>query len=134
MEGERASVLPYVRLEPWENVSVWGMAGSGTGTLSTTLCGPERADERHRADIAMTVAAAGAHARLLEPGLEGSLALAMKGEEGSAEPGDTDRTSGPQLACSRPAAIGADCRQSPEAQGLSASGRPPTRPSRMPVA
>ena len=80
MEGELSTVLPYVRVEPWEGVSVWGMAGSGSGTLSMTLSGPERPDERHRTDIAMTVAAAGAHARLLEPGPEGGLALAMKAD------------------------------------------------------
>ena len=55
--------LPYARLALSDRVSVWGMAGTGSGTLSLDLDGS--VPQSYRTDLAMTLAAVGVRGDLV---------------------------------------------------------------------
>ena len=84
VESTLTSILPYARYALSERVSVWGLAGWGTGTLTLTLTakGAEGAEEekRYRTDLSMTLGAVGARGALLTPEEADGFALALKGD------------------------------------------------------
>ena len=72
------TMLPYARLALTDRVSAWGLAGTGSGTLSLDLDG--RVAQRYRTDLAMTLAAAGVRGDLVKPAEAGGFALALKAD------------------------------------------------------
>ena len=72
------TMLPYARLAISDRVSAWGLAGTGSGELRLDLDGG--AAERYRADLSMTLAAAGVRGELLTPAEAGGFALALKAD------------------------------------------------------
>ena len=70
--------LPYARLALSDRVSVWGMAGTGTGRLSLDLDGS--VPQSYRTDLAMTLAATGVRGDLVTPAEPGGFALALKAD------------------------------------------------------
>ena len=72
------TMLPYARYALTERVSAWGLAGTGSGRLTLDLDGG--APERHGADLAMTLAAAGVRGELVTPAEAGGFALALKAD------------------------------------------------------
>ena len=73
-----ATALPYLRWQVSERVSMWSLAGSGTGHLTLDL--DDGAAERYRADLTMRLAAAGMRSELLTPTGAGGFALALKAD------------------------------------------------------
>ncbi len=72
------TALPYARLQVSDRISAWGLAGTGAGQLSLDL--DDGAAERYRADLSMTLAAAGVRGELLTPAQAGGFALAVKAD------------------------------------------------------
>ena len=70
--------MPYARLALSDRVSVWGLAGTGSGTLSLDLDGS--VPQRYRTDLAMTLAATGVRGELVTPAEPGGFALALKAD------------------------------------------------------
>ena len=70
--------LPYARLALSDRLSVWGMAGTGSGTLSLDLDGSVA--QRYRTDLAMTMAATGVRGELVTPAEASGFALALKAD------------------------------------------------------
>ena len=70
--------MPYARLALSERLSAWGLAGTGSGTLSLDLDGAVA--QRYRTDLSMTLAAAGVRGDLLTPTEAGGFALALKAD------------------------------------------------------
>ncbi|MCY4479509.1 MAG: autotransporter outer membrane beta-barrel domain-containing protein, partial [Rhodospirillales bacterium] len=79
VESSLTSVLPYARYAVSERVSVWGLAGYGTGTLTLTAKGAEE-EKRYRTDLSMALGAVGARGALLTPEAADGFALALKGD------------------------------------------------------
>ena len=71
-------MMPYARLALSERISAWGMAGTGSGTLSLDLDGGVA--QRYRTDLAMTLAATGVRGELIAPAEPGGFALALKAD------------------------------------------------------
>ena len=87
VESRLTTVSPYARFKITERVSVWGLAGWGTGdmtivqdALPATGTRPARARTETRADIGMRMGAAGARGALLTPGNDGGMDLALKAD------------------------------------------------------
>ena len=72
------TALPYARYALTERISAWGLAGTGSGALTLEL--DEDAAHRHRADLSMTLAAAGVRGDILTPTEAGGFALALKAD------------------------------------------------------
>ena len=72
------TMLPYARLALTERISAWGLAGTGSGTLSLDLDGSVA--QRYRTDLAMTLAATGVRGDLVKPVEAGGFALALKAD------------------------------------------------------
>ena len=72
------TMLPYARLALTDRVSAWGLAGTGSGTLSLDLDGSVA--QSYRTDLAMTLAAAGVRGDLVKPAEAGGFALALKAD------------------------------------------------------
>ena len=72
------TMLPYVRYALSERVSAWGLAGTGSGTLTLDLDGG--LSERYGADLAMTLAALGVRGDLVTPAEAGGFALALEAD------------------------------------------------------
>ena len=70
------SVHPYLRYEGKEGMSVWGLAGYGSGHLTHTDDGARPIDT----DITMRMGALGARSELLSPSQENGLGLALKSD------------------------------------------------------
>ena len=70
------SVHPYLRYEMTEGMSVWGLAGYGSGHLTHTDDGTRPIDT----DITMRMGALGARTELLSPSKESGLGLALKSD------------------------------------------------------
>ena len=70
--------MPYARLALSDRVSVWGLAGTGSGRLSLDLDGS--VPQRYRTDLAMTLAATGVRGDLVTPAEPGGFALALKAD------------------------------------------------------
>ena len=79
-EGEVASLLtglyPYLRYGVSERLSIWGMVGYGSGTLTFTADDVESMET----DIAMTMGAVGLRGELLAPADEKDFALTLKAD------------------------------------------------------
>ena len=71
-------MMPYARLALSERISAWGMAGTGSGTLTLDLDGGVA--QRYRTDLAMTLAATGVRGELIAPAEPGGFALALKAD------------------------------------------------------
>ena len=70
--------MPYARLALSDRVSVWGLAGTGSGRLSLDLHGA--VPQSYRTDLAMTLAATGVRGDLVTPAEPGGFALALKAD------------------------------------------------------
>ncbi len=70
--------LPYARLRLTERVSVWGLAGAGTGRLTLDLDGT--VPQKYRTDLSMSLVAMGGRGDLLTPEQAGGFALALKAD------------------------------------------------------
>ncbi len=70
--------LPYARLALSDRVSVWGLAGTGSGRLSLDLDGA--VPQSYRTDLSMTLAATGVRGDLVTPAEAGGFALALKAD------------------------------------------------------
>ena len=78
MGSSVTTMLPYARLRLSERISAWGLAGTGSGQMTLDL--NDGAAERYRADLAMTLAAAGVRSELVTPAQGGGFALALKAD------------------------------------------------------
>ena len=72
------TMLPYARYAFSERLSAWGLAGTGSGSLTLDLDGG--APERYGADLSMTLAALGVRGDLVRPAEAGGFALALKAD------------------------------------------------------
>ena len=70
--------MPYARLALSDRISVWGLAGTGSGRLSLDLHGA--VPQSYRTDLAMTLAATGVRGDLIAPAEPGGFALALKAD------------------------------------------------------
>ena len=70
--------MPYARLALTDRISAWGLAGTGSGTLSLDLDGA--VPQSYRTDLAMTLAATGVRGDLVTPAEPGGFALALKAD------------------------------------------------------
>ncbi len=70
--------MPYARLALSDRISVWGLAGTGSGTLSLDLDGA--VPQSYRTDLSMTLAATGVRGDLVTPAEPGGFALALKAD------------------------------------------------------
>ena len=70
--------MPYARLALSERVSVWGLAGTGSGALTIDIDGS--VPQSYRTGLAMTLAAAGVRGDLVKPAEAGGFALALKAD------------------------------------------------------
>ena len=70
--------MPYARLALSDRISVWGLAGTGSGRLSLDLHGA--VPQSYRTDLAMTLAATGVRGDLVTPAEPGGFALALKAD------------------------------------------------------
>ena len=70
--------MPYARLALSERISAWGLAGTGSGTLSLDLDGSVA--QRYRTDLSMTLAATGVRGDLVKPAEADGFALALKAD------------------------------------------------------
>ena len=70
--------MPYARLALSDRVSVWGLAGTGSGRLSLDLDGS--VPQSYRTDLSMTLAATGVRGDLVTPAEPGGFALALKAD------------------------------------------------------
>ena len=78
MGSSVTAALPYARFALSPRLSAWGLAGTGSGALTLEL---DDAAHRHRADLSMTLAAAGVRGELLTPAQGASgFALALKAD------------------------------------------------------
>ena len=76
--GTATMTLPYARLALSERVSAWGLAGTGSGTLTIDIDGS--VPQSYRTDLAMTLAAAGVRGGLVKPAEAGGFAVALKAD------------------------------------------------------
>ena len=72
------TMLPYARYALTDRLSVWGLAGTGSGRMTLELDGV--APERFGADLTMRLAAMGARGELVTPAEAGGFALALKAD------------------------------------------------------
>ena len=76
LDSDLDSVHPYLRYEVGEGMSVWGLAGYGSGHLTHTDDGTRPIDT----DVTMRMGALGARSELLTPSEQSGLALALKSD------------------------------------------------------
>ena len=79
IESTLTSVYPYARLRLSEGVSVWGLAGYGTGDLTLTERSEEKTN-RFSTDTTMRLGALGVRRTLVPAGETGDLELAAKSD------------------------------------------------------
>jgi len=80
IESTMTTVSPYARYMVSDRVSVWGLAGLGTGDMTIVPEADGDEAERTRTDIAMRLAAIGGRGALLEAGDDGGIDLALKAD------------------------------------------------------
>ncbi len=78
MGSSVTTMLPYARLRLSERLSAWGLAGTGSGSLSLELDGGPA--ERYGTDLSMTLAAMGMRGELVTPAEADGFALALKAD------------------------------------------------------
>ena len=81
IESTMTTVSPFARYMLHERVSVWGLAGWGTGDMTITQAANENQPERiSRTDLGMRLAALGGRGALTEAGESGGIDLALKAD------------------------------------------------------
>ena len=81
VESSLTSVIPYVRYEASDRLSVWGLLGYGAGDMRMTQAANDDRDRIvTRTDISMRLGAAGARGVLLEADEDGGIDLALRGD------------------------------------------------------
>ena len=80
IESRMTAVSPYARYTVNDRVSVWGLAGLGTGDMTIVQEANDNRTERTRTDIGMRLGAIGARGALMEAGEEGGIDLALKAD------------------------------------------------------
>ena len=79
VESTLTSVYPYARLELSDRVSVWGLAGYGTGELTLTEENGTRTN-RYETDLTMRLGALGVRGTVVEAPEGGGLEVAVKSD------------------------------------------------------
>ena len=82
IESSMTAVSPYARLEVNDRVSVWGLAGWGTGDMTIVQAANDRGQPERttRTDIEMRLAALGGRGALLEAAETGGIDLGLKAD------------------------------------------------------
>ena len=81
IESTMTAVSPYARLQVGDRVSVWGLAGWGTGDMTITQAANENQPEHiTRTDLSVSMAALGGRGALLEAGETDSIDLGLKAD------------------------------------------------------
>ena len=81
IESTMTTVSPYARFMVTDRVSVWGLAGWGTGRMTIVQAANENQPEREtRTDLEMRLAAVGGRGALLEADKAGGFDLALKAD------------------------------------------------------
>ena len=82
IESTMTVVSPYARLALTERVSVWGLAGWGTGDMTIVQAANDRGQPERvtRTDLEMRLAAVGGRGALLEADEAGGIDLALKAD------------------------------------------------------
>ena len=82
IESTMTTVSPYARLMVTDRVSVWGLAGWGTGDMTIVQVANDRGQPERvtRTDLAMRLAALGGRGALLEADEAGGIDLALKAD------------------------------------------------------
>ena len=82
IESTMTTVSPYARFTVTDRVSVWGLAGWGTGDMTIVQAANDRGQPERvtRTDLEMRLAALGGRGALLEADEEGGLDLALKAD------------------------------------------------------
>ena len=82
IESTMATVIPYARLDLVERVSVWGLAGWGTGAMTLVQVANDRGQPERvsRSDLSLLLGAIGARGALLTPDEAGGIDLALKSD------------------------------------------------------
>ena len=81
IESTMTTVSPYARMSLNDRLSVWGLAGWGTGDMTIVQDASDSQPERiTRTDIAMRLAALGGRGALLQAGEDGGIDLALKAD------------------------------------------------------
>ena len=104
------TVSPYARLSVNERVSVWGLAGYGTGDMTIVQAANDATGQPERitrTDLSMRLAALGGRGALLTADEAGGFDLALKADgffvqttsEAISNEGDTTRGREPGAAC-----------------------------------
>ena len=78
IESTMTTVSPYARFRATDRISVWGLAGWGTGDM--TIKFDDGAMAPVRTDLSMQLGAVGARGELLTQGPEGGMDLALKAD------------------------------------------------------
>ena len=80
IESKMTAVSPYARYMVNDRLSVWGLAGLGTGDMTIVQEANDNEAERTRTDIGMRLAAIGGRGALMEAGESGGIDLALKAD------------------------------------------------------
>ena len=74
------TVSPYARLTVSDRVSIWGLAGNGTGDMTIVQAANDRGQPERitRTDLSMRLTALGGRGALLQAGETGDMDLALK--------------------------------------------------------
>ena len=82
IESTMTAVSPYARVMLNERVSVWGLAGWGTGDMTIVQAATERGQPERitRGDLEMRLAAVGGRGALMEADESGGMDLALKAD------------------------------------------------------
>ena len=103
IESTMTTVSPYARLRVGERVSVWGLAGLGTGDMTIVQAADAASGQRERStrtDLEMRLGAVGARGALTRADETGGMDLALKADaffvetEWDAVSGETDTAAG----------------------------------------
>ena len=78
IESTLTTVSPYARFKLTERVSAWGLAGWGSGDMTTRF--DDTSMDPVRTDLSMRLGAVGARGALLEQDLTGGMDLALKAD------------------------------------------------------
>ena len=83
IESTMTAVSPYARFMVNDRLSVWGLAGWGTGDMTIVQAANDdtgQPEQVSRADLSMRLAAVGGRGALMEAGETGGIDLALKAD------------------------------------------------------
>ncbi len=82
IESSMTTVSPYARVAVTDRVSVWGLAGWGSGEMTIVQAANDRGqpERRTQTDLGMRLAAVGGRGALLQAGESGGVDLALKAD------------------------------------------------------